>query len=82
MYITKEEAVKRGIKKTGICEFHETHPDQEGVQSCEKCIIIQDPCGCDEDMECDKCVTPIVKAFIENRASKSFLVSNGIRINW
>ena len=44
------------------------NPDQEGVYHCPNCIIIQDPCGCDEDMECEDCA-PDKQAFLLDIAS-------------
>lgn len=55
MIISKKEAFAKGIKKGGLCNFHLCHPDQEGSYSCDKCVIIEDSCGCGEDMECGEC---------------------------
>ena len=54
MILTKKEAKARNLERR-ICAFHNVNPDQEGVYHCTNCVIIQDPCGCDEDMECEDC---------------------------
>lgn len=55
MIYSKSEAKEQGIKHSELCQFHMKHPDQEGSNSCGKCILIRDECGCDEDMACEEC---------------------------
>ena len=63
MFVTKEEVIKRKLKSSdiGLCSFHEHHPDQNGIELCKDCLLIRDPCGCDEDSECECCMTQTVK---------------------
>ena len=54
--ITKKEAKELGLQYSKICLFHKYNPDQEAIMnSCQDCKNIQDPCGCDEYMGCEKC---------------------------
>lgn len=55
MIISKKEARKRELKWGFVCPFHENNPDQVGIESCDECVIIRDKCGCDGQMECERC---------------------------
>ena len=60
MRLTKNQAKKRfpkSEKQYGyICAFHMTHPDQEAVMdTCPKCVYVQDDCGCGFDEFCSLC---------------------------
>lgn len=56
MIISKTEAKKRKLQNSKICEFHQHNPDQQAIMySCEDCLIIREPCGCDEDSSCEDC---------------------------
>lgn len=56
MKITKEQAKKMGIEHSQLCGFHQTYPDQTASMfGCKKCLLIEDPCGCDEDGVCEVC---------------------------
>jgi hypothetical protein len=58
MQITKLQAWKEGLQESRICNFHMNQPDQAAtMETCERCKIIHDPCGCDEDSYCDDCDT-------------------------
>jgi hypothetical protein len=72
--ITKSEATRRFPKldkKYGyICPFHMQNPDQEAVlNSCSKCIHVQDPCGCGPDDGCEKCCSEDFKGGVCGEAS-------------
>jgi hypothetical protein len=58
--ISKEEALKRfpkSNKQMGyICPFHMRNPDQEAIMNtCPKCVYVQDLCGCGWEEECNNC---------------------------
>ena len=54
--ITKQQAKKRKLNYNIICNFHIKNPDQEAsMNSCEDCIIIQEPCGCSLEEGCEIC---------------------------
>jgi hypothetical protein len=73
MYITKEEAIKQGVgRHFGLCPFHNSHPDQEGIKNCQSCRVVIDPCGCNENMGCSRCETKPVKKFISEMKEDSF----------
>lgn len=55
MILTKKEANKRNLNFGRICTFHYNYPDQSGIYSCDSCVIVRDPCGCDWDMYCEDC---------------------------
>ena len=56
MIISKTEAKKRKLQNSKICKFHQSNPDQQAVMySCEDCLIIREPCGCDEYSSCEAC---------------------------
>ena len=56
MMITKELARILGDYENYMCLFHKYNPDQEAtLNSCDNCIVIHDPCGCDSEMSCDRC---------------------------
>lgn len=61
MILSKKEAKREGIEYSQICPFHQQNPDQNGVYSCPDCRIIQEPCGCDENMGCKICDNSLIK---------------------
>ena len=82
MFITKEQAIKQGVNQHfGVCHFHEDHPDQEGIKNCVSCRVIINPCGCDIDMECSRCMTKPVRKFITENKAKNFQEAI-LNINW
>lgn len=55
--VTKRYAELAMIDETGrICSFHWTHPDQQAIcETCPRCFVVEDPCGCRFDSICEEC---------------------------
>jgi len=65
MIFTKQEAYNARINEGCICDYHMNNPDQTGVYNCPDCVIIQDPCGCGEDGECEDCRVKTVNELVK-----------------
>lgn len=56
MILTKKQAREKNLKYSKLCKFHDKYPDQVASESsCQKCMLIREPCGCDDDMYCEAC---------------------------
>jgi len=55
--VTKRYAELARIAPEGrICTFHLYHPDQQAtMESCPRCFVVEDICGCNYESTCEIC---------------------------